>query len=183
MFCQVNLVWFTALCLICSEVAMNILIPFGSYWLGWQQLRIAVRALGWLPVECTPACMPGAVAVRLLEQWKFIVICCSTKNNAVCIPRNFWKSQQICGWHLQPVKQVYGLHLGSAVKKGEAETPREAYASPANWWQSQLICKCGFSLSCPVSLGRCMLQPWDREGIAPMDVCAPTLTSLLWWSS
>lgn len=99
--------------LICLEAAMNILIPFGNYWLGWQQPRRAVGALGWLPAERTPACPPGAVAGRLSEQWKFIVICCGNKNNAVGAPRNFWRSQQICGWHLQPVKQIYGLCLGS----------------------------------------------------------------------
>lgn len=112
---------------------------------------------------CTPACVPGAVAVRLLEQWKIIVICCSNKNNAVCIPRNFWKSQQIwddiCNLLSKFMVCIWGV---SAVKKGEAEAPREAYPSPASWWRSQLIHECGFSLSCPVSLGWCTLQLWDR---------------------
>lgn len=128
--------------LICLEVAMNILIPFGNYCLGWQQLRKAARALGWLPADRTPACMPAAVAVRLLEHRKFIVICCSNKTNAVCVPRNFWKSQQICRWLLQPVKQIYGLSLGSyAAKKGKLESLMAVTA--AHW--------AGF-LGCPMSL-------------------------------
>lgn len=140
------------LCLICLEVAMNILIPFGNYCQGWQQLRKAVRVERRLPADRTPACMPTAVAVRLLEQWKFIVICCSNKKNAVCIPRNFWKSQQTCSWHLQPVKQMLRFVLEELVLSGEVrqKPPEGCPALPAGGSQLLVVLRC-LAAPCPCS--------------------------------
>lgn len=99
--------------LICLAAAPNILLPFGVL-RDWQQRSAAVGARGRTPAR-----------PRTPEQGKLSVICGSNKNNAVCIPRNFVKSQQIHGWHLQPVKQMYGLVWGvSAVREGEAAPHR-----------------------------------------------------------